>query len=215
MRDSSNILRAFSVDHVVKLTGLTKRQLRYWDDTGFFSPHFPSVEEKGSYSRIYSFRDVVGLRTISILRNDYTCPLQHLRKVAKELRKHATEPWSDIKLYVFGKAVYFKEPTSKQMRGVVNKQYTYIRLQDIANDVQREVNKLRKRSPEQVGQIDRHRNVVRNAWVVAGTRIPAKAIQRFHEAGYSIMQILQEYPSLTRKDVAAALAHEDQSFKSA
>ncbi len=47
------------------------------------------------------------------------------------------------------------------------------------------------------------------AWVLAGTRIPTGAIRRFAEAGYTVNQILREYPSLTREDVAAALAHEE------
>jgi hypothetical protein len=31
-------LLAFTADHVARLTGLSNRQLRYWDDTGFFAP---------------------------------------------------------------------------------------------------------------------------------------------------------------------------------
>ncbi len=37
MRDFS----ADTVDQACRLTGLTRRQLTYWDRTGFFSPTFP------------------------------------------------------------------------------------------------------------------------------------------------------------------------------
>jgi hypothetical protein len=40
MTEITNIISAFSADQVVKLTGLTNRQLAYWDDLGFFRPQF-------------------------------------------------------------------------------------------------------------------------------------------------------------------------------
>jgi uncharacterized protein (DUF433 family) len=49
--------------------------------------------------------------------------------------------------------------------------------------------------------------VAHNAPVLAGTRIPVRAIKRFNEAGYSVAQILSEYPTLTESDVVAALAY--------
>jgi uncharacterized protein (DUF433 family) len=52
--------------------------------------------------------------------------------------------------------------------------------------------------------------VSHNAWVVAGTRIPVAAIRRFKDAGYSVDQIIQEYPDLTPQDVEAALAHQEE-----
>ena len=38
MVEITNIISAFSADQVVKLTGLTIRQLAYWDDLEFFKP---------------------------------------------------------------------------------------------------------------------------------------------------------------------------------
>jgi len=39
----------------------------YWDDTGFFSPTLIDEHRRRAFGRIYSFRDVVGLRTIALL----------------------------------------------------------------------------------------------------------------------------------------------------
>src|SRR5688572_19368755 len=118
----SDVVEAFSADHVVKLTGLSKAQLRYWDNTGFFRPRY-AAEKRLPYNRMYSFRDVVGLRTISMLRKEYQISLQHLRKVAKELSQYKDAPWSELKLYVLGKEVVFEEPETSQLRGVLDKQY--------------------------------------------------------------------------------------------
>lgn len=60
-----------------------------------------------------------------------------------------------------------------------------------------------------MGQVERHRFVVHNEAVVAGTRIPVSSIRSFADAGYSAEQILREYPSLTRQDIDAALSTTD------
>lgn len=74
---------------------------------------------------------------------------------------------------------------------------------------------LRVRKSDQLGQIERHKFVVRNASVIAGTRIPTAAIRRFREAGYSVDQIIRQYPTLTKEDVDAAIAHEEGLARSA
>lgn len=39
MTEITNI-STFSADHVVRLTGLSMRQLSYWDNPGFFRPQY-------------------------------------------------------------------------------------------------------------------------------------------------------------------------------
>ncbi len=86
---------------------------------------------------------------------------------------------------------------------------------DVINDVESRVRELKKRDDSQLGHIERHKHVVRNSTVVAGTRIPTAAIRRFKEAGYSIKQIVKQYPTLTVEDVQAALVHEEGLARSA
>ena len=208
-----NIIGAFSDDHVIKLTGLSKSQLRYWDETCFFPPSYASENRRNPYSRVYSFRDVVGLRTLAILRKDYGIPLQHLRKVAAKLSRIKKDPWSEITLYVLGKEVQFREPDTRRVRSAVSGQYVNLPLRDVIHNVEDEAKKLRSRADDQLGKVEKHRYVAHNAWVLAGTRIPTKAIRRFNEAGYTVAQIIEEYPSLTRRDIKAALAHEGKLAK--
>jgi hypothetical protein len=205
--ETTNVIQAFSVNHVVRVTGLSKRQIAYWDQTEFFSPrHADAVHS--AYNRIYSFQDVVGLRVISILRKDYKIPLQKLRAIAKKLSEHRKHPWSEITLYVFGKEVHFCEPTTGKIRGVMSEQYVNLQLRSVIDDVAERANRLRDRTRDQYGKIARHRFTAHNAWVVAGTRIPVAAIHRFKEAGYGIEKIIREYPALTKADVLAALKHD-------
>lgn len=76
--------QGFRTSEVMKLTGVTKRQLDYWNRTGFLKPSLASGEGRGR-ARFYSYRDVVRLKVAKELR-DSGVPLQVLRKVVKCLR---------------------------------------------------------------------------------------------------------------------------------
>jgi len=206
-------LLAFTADHVRRLTGLSARQLGYWDDTRFFSPTFVDGYRKRAFGRIYAFRDVVGLRTIAILRNQHKVPLQELRRVGEWLHAHqeSQTPWSSLKFALLGRHVVFIDPltgVAVEPRGTGQTVF-HVALELIANEMRKAAERLRERGSEQVGKIVRNRFVVQNAWVVAGTRIPAQAIWNFHKAGYDSSAIIKEYPRLTPSDVRAAIAFED------
>ena len=208
MDGSSPVVLAFTADEVAKLTGMSPSSLRNWDDAGFFRPRFAGDDRRASYSRIYSFKDVVGLRVLKLLRSQYKIPLGHLRDVAGELEHYSADPWSEIRLYVLGREVCFREPETGQQRGVLSGQYALLPLEDVARDMRTRIAELRARDASDVGRIERRRNIVGNAPVVAGTRIPVSALRNFADAGYSVEEIMAEYPSLTREDVEAALRYD-------
>ncbi len=176
----------------------------------FFSPRYAYENRRSAYSRVYSFRDVVGLRTIAVLMMQYRVSLQELRKVAVELVRRGYEDWVGLRLYVVKKKVHFQHPSSQDVEGVWDGQYAMLPIIDVINDIEERVRDLQQRSASQYGKIEKHKYVVRNASVIAGTRIPTAAIRRFHDAGYTVSQILREYPSLSEQDVHAALDHEQR-----
>ena len=53
MTEEANVIRAFSADHVVRLTGLIHVQLRYWDRTGFFRPEYGPDSPRSPFGRVY------------------------------------------------------------------------------------------------------------------------------------------------------------------
>jgi len=207
MSEVDSVVHAYSVDHVVRLTGLTRGQLLYWDRTGFFAPTLADENRRLSYSRVYSFKDVVGLRVISVLLNEYHVTIHHLKLVAKELAAHSADAWADIRLYVLNRHVQFKEPDTGQMRGVVDGQYAIAAVVEVIQDMRDATAKLRQRSPDKIGTLERHRHVADGSVVFGDTRIPVRAIVAFHQAGYSVPAILREYPSLTEADIAIALSY--------
>jgi uncharacterized protein (DUF433 family) len=207
MDDIENVVCAFSADHVVHLTGLTKAQLTYWDKTRFFEPQYADENRRAAYSRVYSFKDVVGLRTLSILRGKHGVSLPHLREVARELSTYSKTPWADIQLKVWNRKVQFDEPETGKTRGVIDGQYVLLPLISVIEDVRREAEKLRQREPSQIGKLEKHRHIAHNALVIAGTRVPVSSILAFVDDGYPIAEILKEYPTLTEADIEAAIQH--------
>jgi uncharacterized protein (DUF433 family) len=212
MAEFGNVIAAFSEEQVERLTGLTKRRLRYWDNTNFFKPSLGDENRRVAYSRIYTFKDVATLRVIANLVNQYSVPLQHLRKVRDKLANMGEDRWTITTLYVWKQKVVFFEPGSEMPREIVSGQFMLqgIKLAQVVSDARKAVETLHARVPDSKGKLERNRAVAHNAWVVKGTRIPVKAIKDFREAGYSIEQIIAEYPDLTPQDVEAALTHRQQ-----
>ena len=118
MTGSDNTISAFSEDHAERLTGVSKRQLRYWDRTGFFQPEMAAENRRMAFSRIYSFRDIVQLRVLNVLRNQYNVPLQHLRKVSEELSHLSDSKWTATELFVLNRRVIFVEPNTDKYREI-------------------------------------------------------------------------------------------------
>ena len=204
--DISNVVAAFTEEQVEGITGLTKSRLRYWSKTDFFKPSFVEENPRLPYSRFYSFKDVVALRTLEMLRVQHNVPLQHLRRVAEKLSHLKEELWTKTKIYAVNRRVVIENPESGRPEEVLSGQYLLgIPLKKVIEDTRKDVAKLKKRKDH--GKISRSRSIVRNAWVVAGTRIPIGSIKRLYEDGYSINQIIEEYPDLNKEDVRAALDH--------
>jgi uncharacterized protein (DUF433 family) len=198
---------AFTAEQARRLTGLSHRQLAYWDRTGFFAPGHARIG-RGPYSRLYTFRDIVGLRVIAILRK--RVPLQELRRVGAWLSKRHDTPWSSLRFYLFGRQVVFEDPESgtATVPDDAGQAVCKYALESIAREVSEAAQEQRSRTRDKIGRIEKHRHVAGNAPVIAGTRIPTAAIRRFREAGYTYKRILAEYPGLTLADLRAAVEHE-------
>lgn len=208
--DIGNVVAAFSEEQVERITGLSKSRLRYWARTDFFTPSFVDDDPRLPFSRFYSFKDIVALRTLEMLRVQNDVPLQHLRKVADKLSHLKDELWTKTTLYVVNRRVVIVSPETDTPQEVVSGQYLLgIPLRRVIKDTKSDIVHLTSRSRSAVGRITRTRGINRNGWVIEGTRIPVAAVKRLHEDGFDIKSIIAEYPDLTPEDVEAALNHKD------
>lgn len=208
MLDINNVIAAFSEEQASKLTRLSISRLRYWAKTGFFAPSYVAENAAAPYSRFYSFKDIVALRTLEMLRVKNGVALQHLRKVAEKLAHLRADLWTKTRLYVSNRRVAFDEPESGRPREVVSGQFVEeYALVEVMDQTGKEIERMKAREPGEVGAIVEMRGVNRGAPTVAGTRVPVVSIQRLHEDGFSIKEIIEQYPRLTKTDVEAALAY--------
>jgi uncharacterized protein (DUF433 family) len=198
----ATVLRAFSVDHAARITQLSKSRLTRWDRLGFFSPEHADESDRGNpYSRVYSFTDLVGLRTLAVLTMKHRITIAELKRAYAKLAERVERPWVDTPLSVLNRKVVFDldgvpRDTDGQYAG------QHISLPTIASEVATMAEALRKRNNDQIGVTERHKFIAHNALVMAGTRIPVTAIESFVRAGHSDKAIVDEYPSLTKFDVS-------------
>lgn len=208
MADINTVVFAFSAENVSRLTGLSTHQLAYWDRLGFFSPEYSDETRQSAYSRIYSFRDVVGLKTVALLRKKYGVSFQRLRKFAERLHNYDSSLWARAQVFMLGCEFYVGQPEEAVAENSDGQLAPVVLLEDVISDVRAGIDVLRQRDRDQIGQIQKSRYVARNAATIEGTRIPVATIKRYHEAGFSDEQIIGEYPSLTKADIQAALEFE-------
>ena len=97
----------FNTKTVSRIIRVTARQLGYWDKTGLVKPSIAQAEGQGT-RRLYSFLDIIQIRTAKALR-DQGMSLQKIRKCVAFLRKHAPEiehPLAELKLLTDGQTIF-------------------------------------------------------------------------------------------------------------
>jgi DNA-binding transcriptional MerR regulator len=204
------LLAAFTPDQAERLSEVSQRRLAYWHKLGLVSPRYADDSRWLGYKRLYSFRDLVALRTLRSLRDDHHISMPELRKVDRCLRERYSEPWSSLRFWVLSGKVFFTEPVLNRVVSSKRPEQMALayEMEPVAAELRRRVEAFQARSPRQIGQVERRRGEMGSALLIAGTRIPVAAIRRFSEAGYGIAEIMAEYPSLTEQDVTAALTAE-------
>ncbi len=98
---------SFNTKTVVKLVGLTQRQIDYWDRTHFIKP---TVKEASGYGtgRLYSFADIVQLKVAKTLK-DKGVSLQKIRKSISYLKTHFPDmkkPLAEMRFLTDGETIF-------------------------------------------------------------------------------------------------------------
>jgi uncharacterized protein (DUF433 family) len=198
-------LFAFSAKRARRLTGLTIRQIQYWDEIGFITPSLTSRKGRGR-KRLYSFRDLVALESAAQLRGQGV-PLQRLRKVNDYLRElDYRDPFAELRFWSVGDSLYFDEGGLLQdgrQLGQTVASYV-VPVGKIAEGLKHQVELDHERA-RRSGTIERRRGVLGRRPVLAGTRIAVESIQNLARDGASQKEILEAYLDLTKEDVEAAL----------
>lgn len=202
----------FSVDQTAELTDLNPGLLRRWDNDGVFHPAQSTANKKRPLSRLYSFQDVVVLRTLAQAREAGVASYE-LRKIAKFVEEHPETSWSETQLYVLGHKVYFSYTDAARERLLLASNplgqqampsILTIDLGKVRVDAERRLQQMIDRLPEQIGQTEQNRFVVGGTEVFAGTRIPVVTVIDLLEAGWGDDELLENFPRLTAADLDVA-----------
>jgi DNA-binding transcriptional MerR regulator/predicted RNase H-like HicB family nuclease len=94
----------FGASAVLKLTGISYRQLDYWARTGLVGSSIRKAAGRGS-RRVYSFPDLVALRVVGQLR-EAGVSVQTIRRAVRWLRSHADQPLATLALAAQGEKVF-------------------------------------------------------------------------------------------------------------
>ncbi len=197
---------ALDVDGAVQVTGLPKGTLRSWHSAGIIQSSFDDLADESGRD-IYGFRDLLNLRALANLRRDLGLRTEDLGRAGRYLARHRDTPWSDLGFGALGRQLVLLDPVTGRWESDHPDEVRSIDLMELIEDVRRRVDAALQRSPEQFGQVERHRGVLGNEPVIAGTRIPVVAIHELSNAGYSTQAIIDAYPHLQVVDVEAALAY--------
>jgi predicted RNase H-like HicB family nuclease/DNA-binding transcriptional MerR regulator len=99
-----------------RITGLSYRQLDYWDRSHFIKPSLQEATGIGS-ARLYTFVDLVQLRVAKMLR-EQGLSLQKIRKCVTFLKTHAPEvekPLAQLRLLTDGESIFVLTKDPKVM----------------------------------------------------------------------------------------------------
>ena len=192
------------------LSGIPQSTLRDWEAHGIFKPTFIDPRPRVPFRRIYSFRDLVSLRALYQIRKQQRVSLDEVRRAGSYLRRYYESPWSELSFGTVGRRLVFRDPVSKKWIGSDGQHVLELDLKGIPHEIERSLPSLTHRDPSHFGKVVRNRYVHHNQTIISGTRIPTATIWAFHQDGYSVQDILREYPHLTTHDVEAAIAFERQ-----
>jgi len=138
-------LEGFTAAQACRLTGCTPHQLRYWDKVGLVEPSIQTTDGRPGRRRIYSFRDLVGLRVVkSLLDNGLS--IQRVRRAWDYLRRTGDmdEHLANVRLVTDGHSIFAVAHDDAELLDALRQGQLafFVRIDEIAQKVEDDVTKF-------------------------------------------------------------------------
>lgn len=138
-------LEGYTAAQACQLTSCTPHQLRYWDKVGLVKPSIQTTDGRPGRRRIYSFRDLVGLRVVkSLLDNGLS--IQRVRRAWDYLRRTGDmdDQLSDVKLVTDGQTIFAVAHDDAELMDALRQGQLafFVKIDEIAQDVEEDVTKF-------------------------------------------------------------------------
>lgn len=140
-------MEGFTSHQASRLTGCTRRQLRYWDEIGLIRPSVQQTGGRPGVPRLYSFRDLIALRVVRSLL-DGGMSLQRVRRAYRFLRERAgmDAHLSEVKLITDGKSIFKVARREGEILDALRdgQMAFFVAIDDIVRSVDAEVSEFRQ-----------------------------------------------------------------------
>ena len=138
-------MEGVSAKTACQITGLSYRQLDYWDRSHFLKPSLQEAKGTGS-ARLYAFVDLIQMRVAKTLR-EQGISLQKIRQCLTYLKKHAPEvekPLAQLRLLTDGESIFVLTKDPKVMLDTLRGgQFVFsLALEEIVSEVRGKVEEL-------------------------------------------------------------------------
>lgn len=189
-------------DGAARIAGLSERQLDYWASTGLVEPAVDTRVSPGRRVRLYGFVDLLSLLVAAELKRRRVS-LQHIRAIVGHLKDRGyANPLTQLAFATIGREVYFMHDDGSWEGGLSPDQvviHEVLNLEPLRGRITAGV----RRDATLAGRVERRRGAMGSKPVLAGTRVPVDTVRRYLDAGRTVEQILESFPTLTAADVEA------------
>jgi uncharacterized protein (DUF433 family)/DNA-binding transcriptional MerR regulator len=200
---------AYPIPLTAALSGATIDQLAYWRRATASSPPLLVPEAKRSGRYLYSWADVIALRSIVYLRQVKSLP--RIRRAVQTLRTLDPDEWrhlSSYKLAATGTSIVVVTPDGvvldvDEHRGTILDE---VLLGDVLGRFKRDDGKRVPALAHPRTNISVDPGVLGGYPVVKGTRVPYDVVAGLADEGYSHAEIVELYPSVKAAKIADAQA---------
>lgn len=209
---------AFPVPIASVLSGASVDQLAYWRKPTRMALPLLVPETKRSGRYLYSWADVVALRSIVYLRQEKSLP--RIRRAVELLRALESDQWEHLARYTLigtKQSILVRTPAGdlldleQQPATVVDEVLMADVLDSFSTRDGRSVPALRK--PRPMLTVDPY--VLAGYPVIAGTRVPFDVVAGFADEGVPAAEIIEMYPSVKPESVEDAQDFARQVAKAA
>jgi uncharacterized protein (DUF433 family) len=198
---------AYPIPLTAALSGATVDQLAYWRRHTTTHPPLLEPEAKRSGRYLYSWADVVALRSIVYLRQVKSLP--RIRRAVKTLRSLEPGEWGHLanyKLVATGTSIVVVTPSGEVLDvdehpGTVMEE---VLLRDVLGGFEREDGRRVPAMARPRDHLSVDPGILGGYPVVAGTRVPFDVVAGLADDGYSDAEIIELYPSVRSASIADA-----------
>jgi uncharacterized protein (DUF433 family) len=204
---------AFPVPIASVLTGATIAQLAYWRKDTSSAPALLVPEGKRSGRYLYSWADVVALRSIVYLRSEKSLP--RIRRAVATLRRLEADEWTHLARYTListKRSILVRTPKGQLLD--VGEQPGTVLAEILMRDV---LEPFETRTGRVVPALKRPRphitvdpGVLGGYPVLAGTRVPFDAVAALANDDLDPAEIAAIYPSVEREAIRDAIDFAEQ-----